>query len=300
MPQPIEGVRRPPLTFEVKQEPRNSTLSPSAINKTASTWLPVSPVRTPSGALASLSELLGEDKAHPLPPGDISVLSSFSEISGEVDLPVAAKLGIGSIFSGTLKQGDRAFYLDATEFIDVYTESPSTPICGTRWGVGLRVLLHVSDVKDGLALNFGLVGAAVELGLVKARYEIDGMGIEEGLSVVLGDLRGSGDLTSEIFYGINDCVMPKLAAYIKNNGWKLTPVPYQVQLNRPMEIDPIHSAQSIDFRLRRQREGCLLDEALAKAAGKHDQHGIDTNRELDRVFRRVTCQTYDPDSTPCF
>jgi len=274
MPQQLEAVQEQPLTFEVKHESRSGVQSPVIINKAASTWLPVNPARTPSGALVSLTKLLGEDKAHPLPLGPNPVLSNFSVIASEIDLTVAAKLGIGNIFSGTLNYGDRAFYLDATAFTDVYTESPGTPICGTRWGVGLRVLLHVSDVKDGLTLNFGLVGAAVQLGLAKALYEIDGMGILDGLSVVLGELHGFGDFTAETFYRINDAVIPKLADYMKNNASKLTPVPYQVQLIQPVEIDAILSAQSIVFAMRRLRQGCSLDEALVKAAGRHDQTEI--------------------------
>jgi hypothetical protein len=274
MPQQLETVQEPPLSFEVKQESRSGVQSPVVINKAASAWLPINPARTPSGALVSLTKLLGEDKAHPLPLGENPDLSSFSVIASEVDLSVAAKLGIGNIFSGTLNYGDRAFYMDATAFTDVYTESPGTPICGTRWGVGLRVLLHVSEIKSGLTLNFGLVGAAVQLGFAKALYEIDGMGIKDGLSVVLGELHGFGDFTAETFYRINDSVIPKLADYMKNNASKLTPVPYQVQLIQPVEIDPILSAQSIIFGMRRLREGCSLNDALVKAAGKHDQNEI--------------------------
>lgn len=274
MPQQLENVHDSPLNFEVKQESRSGVQSPVVINKAASAWIPINPARTPSGALVSLTRLLGEEKAHPLPLGANPDLSSFSVIASEVDLSVAAKLGVGNVFSSTISYGDRAFYMDATAFTDVYTDSPGTPICGTRWGVGLRVLLHVSEIKAGLTLNFGMVGAAVQLGLAKALYEIDGMGIKDGLSVVLGELHGFGDFTAETFFRINDSVIPKLADYMKNSASKLTPVPYQVQLIQPVEIDPVLSAQSIIFGMRRLREGCSLDEALVKAAGKHDQNEI--------------------------
>jgi len=270
MPQELETM--PGITPGV--ELRLEEAKPTVQHLAVSPWIPINTARTPSGALVGLVKLLGEDKAQPLPLGPNPVLTNFSVIASEIDLSLAAKLGIGAIFSGTLNYGDRAFYLDATAYTDVYSETPGNPICGTRWGVGLRVLLHVSDIKGGLSLNFGLVGAAVQLGLARALYEIDGMGIPDGLSVVLGELHGFGDFTAETYFKINDSVIPKLADYMKNNAAKLTPEPYQVQLIQPIDIDPILEARSVVFAMRRLREGCSLQEAIAKASGKHEESEI--------------------------
>jgi hypothetical protein len=288
MPQQLETMPEVKPGVELKLEETKPVVQHVAV----SPWLPINPARTPSGAMASLVKLLGEKNAHPLSLGPNPVLTNFSVIASEIDLSVAAKLGIGSIFSGTLNYGDRAFYLDATAYTDVYSETPGNPICGTRWGVGLRVLLHVSDIKGGLSLNFGLVGAAVQLGLAKALYQIDGMGIPDGLSVVLDELHGFGDFTAETYFKINDSVIPKLAEYMKNNAAKLTAEPYQVQLIQPVDIDPILSAKPIVFAMRRLREGCSLQEAIAKASGKYDES------EIHAVYAKVAPELAPGDRPP--
>jgi len=273
MPQKVETRHEVPAKFEMKLEDRNGLLTPVVENITVSTWLPINPARTKNGAWVSLAKVFGEDKAMPLPMDPAAPLSSFSIIATEVDVSVASKLSLGAIFSGTLNYGDRAFYMDATAFTEKYVDGPG-PVVGTRWGVGLRVLLHVSDIKAGLNLNFGIVGAAVQLGYAKALYEIDGMGILDGLSVVLGDLHGFGDFSAETFFRINDSVIPKLADYMQKNAGKLVPVPFQVQLIEPIDIDPILGAKSIIFAMRRLRDGCSLNEALSKAAGRYDEQEI--------------------------
>lgn len=240
-----------------------------------STWIPINPARLRSGAWASLAKVFGEDKAHPIPlqvPNP--TLSCFTLIASEIDISVAAKLSVGGIFSGSMKYGDRAFYLDAAKFIDEYKETPGNPVVGTRWGVGLRVLLHVSDIKVGVNLDFHIVGAAVDLGYAKALYEIDGFGIEGGMEVVLGELHGFGNLSAETYFKINDMVIPKLAQYMHDNPSKLIPVPFQVQLIQPIDIDPILSGRSILFAMRRLKDGDSLNQALTHAAGKYDRDEI--------------------------
>lgn len=244
-------------------------------SKEVSTWIPINPARTVNGAWVSLAKIFGEDKAKPIPLETPNpTLSEFTVVANEVDLTLAAKLGLGNIFSGTLNYGDKAFYMDATAFTERYAEMPNNPVVGTRWGVGLRVLLHASEIKGGLSLNFGLVGAAVQLGYAKALYEIDGIGIEGGMNVILGELKGFGDLTGDTFFRINDIVIPKLADYMEKNPDKLHPVPYQVQLIEPINMDSVLAARSILFAVRRVRDGCSLNEALTKSAGKHDEQDI--------------------------
>lgn len=279
MAQKVETRHEVPLKYEVKG--KEGRAKEAVEIKEVSTWLPINPARTTNGALVSLAKVFGEDKAKPVPLGPNPELSSFSIVATEIDLALAAKLGIGNIFTGTFNYGDRAFYMDATAFTEVYADIPDNPVVGTRWGVGLRVLLHVSNIKSDLSLNFGLVGAAVQLGYAKALYEIDGMGIEGGLPIVLGDLHGFGDFTAETFFKINDSVLPKLADYMKQNQANLKPVPYQVQVIQPIDLDPLLEGRSILFGMRRMRDACTLNDALAKSAGKHD------DKEIEMVYAKL-------------
>jgi hypothetical protein len=258
-----------------------------------SLWLPISPARTEKGAWVSLAKVVGEEKAQPIPLGTPNPkLSSCTVVAMDVDISVAAKLGLGNIFGGTLNYNDRAFYLDATAFTDRYSETPGNLVVGTRWGIGLRVLLKVSDIKAGMTLNFGIVGAAVQFGYAKALYEVDGIGLGvEGLRIVLGELHGFGDCTAETFFKINDLVIPKLGEYLVKNAADLTPEPYQVQLIGPIDMDPIVAARPILFGMRRLRDGKSLNEALAMSAGKYD------GGEIRAVYAKIA-PGLEPNETP--
>jgi hypothetical protein len=257
-------------TFAVQHDIAVSIEHGLQIRESNLTWLPINTARTASGAWVSLAKLVGEERSHPVPMAPSDTLSNFTVVATQVDLSIAAKLGIGAIFGGTINYNDRAFYLDASAYTDKYTETPGAFVFGTRWGVGLRVLLHVSEIKGGLSLNFGMVGAAVQLGYAKALYEIDGIGIGlDGMQIVLGEIHAVGDFSAETYFKINDSVIPKLAEYLKNNANKLIPQPYQVQVIQPFDSDPITAAKPILFAMRRLNDGCTFNEALEKAAGKY-------------------------------
>ena len=193
----------------------------------------------------------------------------------QLDIAVAAKLNIGTIFSGSLNWNDLAFYLDAMAFTDRYAETPANYVYGTRWGVGLRVLLHVWDVKAGLSLNMGLVGAAAQLGFAKALCEIKGTGIgSDGMAEVLEDHHTVGEFTAETYYKINDAVMLKLSQYLKAHKTEPFPEAYQVQLIEPIDIDIVLGARSVYFAMKCLNDGRTLHEAIEKSQGKFDDHEI--------------------------
>lgn len=241
-----------------------------------STWIPINPARLDSGAWVSLAKLIGEDKAHPIPLAPSQSMSSFVVIASDISVSLAAKLAIGSIFSGSLNYGDRAFYLDATMFADKYAEIPGNTVVGTRWGVGVRVLLHVTDIKGSIGVGLGPISAAVELGQAKALYEIDGMGIEGGMDIVLSELQNFGNFDMQTYFKIASAVIPKLGQYMRENPSKLKPVPFQVQLIQPLAIDPIVAARSVLFAMHCLSDGRSLNDALAKAATKFETEEIRT------------------------
>jgi hypothetical protein len=230
-------------------------------------WLPINPTLTDKGAWVSLAKLVGEDKAQPikLAPGDDPLTSNFSVMVDQLSIAVAAKLAVGPIFGGSMGYDDRAFYLDASAFTEKYSEIPGSYVYATRWGIGLRVLLRVCNVKADMSLSFGMVAAAAQLGYAKAFYQIDGIGIGlDGLRIVLGEIHSFGDFTAETYYKINDSIIPKVAEYIKSNSASLKPKPFQVQVIQPIDIDPIVVAKSIMSAMKFIHEGNSLNEALSR------------------------------------
>ena len=158
-------------------------------------FIPVNPLRTPGGDLVSLVRVLGVGKASPIALDAGKKLNNTKVSAQDISVSLAAKLGIGSIFSGSVSYNDHGYYLDAMAFSDQYQErsGPDATVYATRWGVGLRILLRVQALQANLSLNYAVIGAAVQLGYARASYEVQtyGMGAA-ALSIVLGGLADVG------------------------------------------------------------------------------------------------------------
>lgn len=234
--------------------------------------IPVDPTLTPSGSIAVLARFLPDDQARPVPLGDDeNPYTSFRVTSDQLSLSLAAKLGVGGLFNSNTSYNSRAFYYDATAFTDKYATGSldGKVIYATRWGVGLRVNLLAWDFKTDLAVNVGAIGAAVQLGAAKARYEIVGLGLGlDGLEIVLSDLPSMADFDYNAFIKLENVVIKNLAKYIKANRDKLKPVPIGVALAR--QIDTVDDARSIHYAMRRIYNRRSLADALTSLGGTLD------------------------------
>ena len=239
-------------------------------------FIPINPVRTESGALAMLVSELSEHAARPVELGaNDDPFSNFRIVSDSLSTSIAGKLGIGAIFKGAANGSDQGFYFDAMTFTDKYREQslPDQSISATRWGVGIRVLLRVYDVRGDASLNFGLVGAAVELQQARAQYEIMGFGIGiDGLIAVLEEIPAIGDFKYDTYQKLNGTVVKKLAAYIKEHQALLKPEPVAVALIQP--LDPLLNARSVYFAMRCIADRRPLTDALSKAGVTYDRETV--------------------------
>lgn len=228
---------------------------------------PIEPIRTETGALAVLVDRLGEEAAQPVPLADeSSALTSFDVVLNSLSISLAADLSLGSIFGSSGSLEDQGFYYDAMAYTDQYAERQGADqiVLATRWGVGIRVLLRVSKISTETTLNFGLVGAAVELGQAQAQYQISGIGIGvDGLSMVLEELSGTGDFTYETYLKLNGIVVPRLAEYIRENKALLRPQPVAVALAQP--VDPLASARTVYYSMVAIAGRRTLGETLRQA-----------------------------------
>jgi hypothetical protein len=236
-------------------------------------FFPVGPFRTRSGALAQLLPQLGEEGAKPIPLQDPSAaLNNFTVVSGSLSLSLAVSLSLGTIFKGTIAANEKAFFLDAMTYTDEYAEKALTGggVYATRWGIGIRIYLRVQDFSGNATLNFGLVGAAVELNQASAQYEISGVGIgAEGLVAVLEELPAVGDFKYETFLKINGSILKKLATHIKDNKASLKPLPIAVAVARA--LDPSVTSRSYYFAIRKIADRKSVAEALAAAPATIDR-----------------------------
>ncbi len=228
--------------------------------------IPINPVRTKSGALAVLVAELGEERARPtpLPPGADPFESGHVDM-GALSVSLAASLNVGTIFGGSLSANDKGFFWDIGAYTDVPDDDPAPGgITATRWGVALRVLLRVRDLSGSASLGISMVGAAVELNMAQARYEILGLGIGiDGLLLVLDELPALGDFTHETYLKLNGAVMKKMADYIRDNVGALHPQPLAVEVDR--DLDPGARARATVYAIRSIADGQTLGAALELA-----------------------------------
>jgi hypothetical protein len=240
--------------------------------------LPIDPMLTEEGAIAALSGVFGPSAAMPVP---LEVaedpFSSFQVVTGNLSVSTAAKLNIASIFGGSVNYNDKAYYFDAAAYTDKLKEGVlgDTVVFATRWGVGLRIALRVSDIKTELSGNFGAVAAAVELGAAKARYEIRGLGLGiDGLVIVLDSLSTLADFNYDTYYKVNTQVLKNLADYIRANKATLKAVPIAAALTKPLEVDPVVQGKSVLYAVTMIKDRRSLGDALRQGTANYDEQVI--------------------------
>jgi hypothetical protein len=242
--------------------------------------LPVSPLLSPDGNLVSLSALRGTLNATPVPLDPGEVIGDFDIFSQEFSVSVAAKLGIGSIFSASVQSGETGFWMDAMQYAESGQRQFANNVVNdvvtqTRWGYGLRILCRAMQVDYSLNLDFSLLGAAADLGIASVSYEVQAIGLgPSALGAILGGVSQFGVLNSDTLHSLNTTVVQNLAKIIANPPAPLTPRPISVQLNIPVGLDPVVKAHSEVFAMRRLRDGMSLTSALARAAGNYDAAAI--------------------------
>lgn len=235
------------------------------------TWHPVNPALDEHDVIVSLRSAF--------PTGDLTVVrpaagerpfTDFEIRFDSLSMRLAAKLNLGPIFSGELSVKDRAYLFEAMAYSDAYREEPDSPglVRATRWGAGLRIALRITEVKASAESQFGLVAAQAELGMVRASYQIQGIGLGlGGLSAILGELKTIGDFTYETYLEVQR-VSASLQQYIADHASDLQPRPIGVLLAQPIVVDTATEGYVVYWTVTRIRENWTLASALAGARQK--------------------------------
>lgn len=234
--------------------------------------IPINPLMSSQGNLVSLEMLRGNLLAAPVPLDAGTAVGSVSVATQQISVSAAGKLGLGSIFGLSVTVNEAGFWMDAMAFADSpYQPNANDIVSQTRWGYGLRILCRAQKLDTSFNLSFGVLGAAVDLGLASVSYEVQTIGLgPTALSAVLGGLSQFGALDGQTFHDLNTTVIQNLSKLIANPPAPLTPRPVAVQLSIPVEIDPVVKARSEVFAMRRLRNDMSLADALVRAAGKYD------------------------------
>lgn len=238
--------------------------------------LPINPLLARDGNLVSLEALRGTLKASPVPLDPGQQAGNVTVSTEQISVSVAAKLGIGSIFSSTLQSDESGYCMDAMQYADSATRNDSGDIVSqTRWGYGLRILCRARKLDTKFSLSFAILGAAVDLGLATVNYEVQTIGLgPTALAAVLNGISQFGALTASTLHDLNTTVIHNLSKIIANPPSALTPRPIAVQLSIPVELDPVVKARSEVFAMRRIRDRMSLKDALARAGQRYDDSAI--------------------------
>jgi hypothetical protein len=241
-------------------------------------FIPVSPLRTAAGDLVSLDAFRKNLRAAPI---DLDAGATISNVvvsfgGQEISASLAATLGVGTVFTGSVKANEYAYWLDAFAFADSRT-TPSTDnlVIKTRWGYGLRIVFRARKLDASATLSYSILGAQVQFGVASADYEVQTIGLGPGaLVAILGGLSQFGTLNGDTFHDLNTIVIDKLRGVISAPGSSFTARPLAVQVSTVLEIDSVVKAKAEIFAMRRIASKLSLNDALQKAGALYDADTI--------------------------
>jgi hypothetical protein len=259
--------------------------------------IPINPLLTDEGDLVSLAALRGALRAQPIQLDPDTPIGSVTVSTQQISISVAAKLGIGSIFTSSGQGNEAGFWLDAMAFADSAivpaSRTPQNIVSQTRWGYGLRILFHARQLDTSFNLSFAVLGAGVEFGLIAASYEVQTIGLGPmALAATLDGISQFGTLRGDTFHDLNTTVIHNLSKLIADPPSAFEPRPIAAMLSIPVELDPIVKARSEVFAVRRIREGQSLKDALSRAGDKYDGSAIRS------VYQKLASGLQDADVPP--
>ncbi len=231
-------------------------------------WVDIEPAVDSNGDFIVLSgtNFSNKYKPHPKPTDWANEAKLLKDEFSEVSLDFSTSLRIASTvdFSGKFNSViiNRTIAL-STDVSDHGHEG--SEVIETRYGVGIRLKVKISNIAMGTKVNYWVVGAASEMGHANVEYEISGIGISD--TDFLSELPGPIDITQDSMSQIRntfDNLTKKLASLDMKD---LTPQPYSIKVSEPKEIDPTLKAQAVVFSIGKVAERTRLDEAIKEGMG---------------------------------
>lgn len=250
--------------------------------------------QTEKGAMAALVPMFGEEASIPtfLDKDDDILRGTPKFVSNSLSVTTAARLKVGTIFQGKTDIDNYGFYYDSMLFIDKKTPDSNTDsvIRTTRWGIGLRILIRVYDVKISTSLDVGMIGGAVEIGVVKAGYEIvaPGFGLE-GYKAILEGFPPTGTLNRESHQKILSEISPRFVSIMESPDYKPYPVVIAVELQEPTDL--ISNSRSVFFAMKSIADRHEMNRVLQSS-------NLDLNREIIKLVYKEIAGDINTDQKP--
>jgi hypothetical protein len=237
-------------------------------NKTQSTgfkdqWVSVEPNVDDDGYFVSLRHLGDDYKPHELPQDwkTRAKADYFDSIS--VSFQNSSELQVSAIADVSSDYNSKTIIFDAMIYWDVYDNQPKGKIFETRYGVGVRMKVKVTEMEFGIDIDFASVGASAELGLANVGYDIRGIGINDKKIII--DLPNPKDLDESSIEDVLDSFKKLLTNLGNRNLGEFNPQPIAVRVKDTTDVDAALVHQSVTFAYqkvsKRKKLKDILDEA---------------------------------------
>jgi hypothetical protein len=228
-------------------------------------WVSIDPL-TEGGKFVALSRLPDSDDYKPHPePNNWSTMSkrqydSFKQVS--VDF--SGSLQVAAVFNSNVNFNTITIIRDVALYSDISSNEGGDKIIETRYGIGVRLILKVSDIEFGTEINYGTVGAASEFRHANVEYEISGIGINE--PTILAELPNPQDINQDTIEEINGTFKKILKKLSKLDMSKLRPQPFMIRVNEPEKVDPTLHAQAFVLAMNKVANRARLKDVLSEVS----------------------------------
>ncbi len=235
------------------------------INNTS--WVDIDPAIDSNGDFVVLSgtNLSNKYKPHPKPEDWANQAKLMQDEFSEVSLDFSSSLRIASTVDITGKFNSVIINRTIALSTDVSENGyEGSNVIETRYGVGIRLKVKISNIAIGTKINYYVVGAASEMGHANVEYEISGIGISD--TSFLSELPGPINITQDSMSDIKKAFI-KLKNKLANiDVENLKPQPYSIKVKEPEKIDPTLKSQAIVFSIVKVAERTRLADAIKEGA----------------------------------
>lgn len=185
--------------------------------------------------------------------------STAVSVGSSTKIAVTAIADVSNDFDSTTIVRDLAIYWD------IYNSEPRGKVIQTRYGIGMRLKLRISNVEFGVDIDYASVGAACELGYANVEVELSGIGIDD--KGILGDLPEPMDVSQTSLATIEAAMMKivKRISAAETDLSRFKPQPFMIQVREPDKVDPTLPHQATTYAYVQITKRLRLQEALTKA-----------------------------------
>ena len=257
------------------------------------TWVAIDPA-IENGRFVVLSGLDGAAdfyQPHPLPANWADMPKALDDTFSFVSTDFSSSLKLSSIIDISGKFNTINITRDICFYADVSSNPvPGSKVIETRYGVGLRLTLRISQVEFGTTINYANIGAASQLGHAFVEYEIAGLGVSD--PNLLKEFPGPREINEESMASINAAFNNLKNKIAELPTSKMQPQPFMIRVNEPDKVDPTLKAQAYVFGMRK-----LADKARLRTAMK-EAEALGIKKEVMQAIYKERCNITSEEDKP--